>query len=96
MSKTVISVRTDSEIKRKAQAVARELGIPLGTLINAYLREVASTGSVRFAVAEPMTPRLERLLSEAEAEVAAGEVSPWFDTADEAIAYLEGGSEEPE
>ena len=37
--KTLISVKIDQDIKTKAQNLTQELGIPLSTLVNAYLRQ---------------------------------------------------------
>ena len=35
----MINVKTDVVIKKKAQGLAKELGLPLGTVINGYLRQ---------------------------------------------------------
>lgn len=86
--KTVISVRTDQDVKQKAQRVASRFGIPLSTLINAYLHELAETGQVYFSSVEVMTPEVEKQVVIAEKEIASGDVSPVFDTADGAIKYL--------
>lgn len=53
--KTAISVKVDQDVKAKAQDVAQQLGIPLGTLINAYLLELSKTGTVNFSVADSPT-----------------------------------------
>ncbi len=41
----------DSDIKDKAQKVAQQLGIPLGSIINGYLREFLRTKEVSFSCA---------------------------------------------
>ena len=85
---TVISVKVDKEIKEQAQEVAKSAGIPLSTLINAYLRQLVSTRRIDFYAPEPMTPHLEKLIAEAEKEIAAGEISGPYATVDEFIESL--------
>ena len=89
MKSATVNFKTDLATKQKAQDVASKLGIPLSNLLNAYLYELATTGSVHFSVAEPMTEKMEGLIAEAEREIAAGEVSGPFETLDEMIAHLD-------
>ncbi len=89
MKTAVVNFKTDSSVKQKAQAVAGKLGIPLSNLLNAYLHELAATGSVHFSVAEPMTEKMEKIIAQAEKEIAAGETSGPFETTDEMFAYLD-------
>jgi addiction module RelB/DinJ family antitoxin len=88
MKAATVNFKTDDATKAKAQAVAKQIGIPLSNLLNAYLYELANTGTVHFTALEPMTKKMEVLITEAEKEIAAGEVSEPFNTAEEAIAYL--------
>src|SRR3989338_2718299 len=46
--KKLLTVKVDEEIKDEAQRVAENLGLPLGTIINGYLRELIRTKSVSF------------------------------------------------
>jgi addiction module RelB/DinJ family antitoxin len=89
MKTAIINFKTDDATKTKAQAVAKQIGIPLSNLLNAYLYELASTGSVHFTSSEPMTEKMERIIGEAEKEIAAGEVSEPFETLEEMYAYLD-------
>jgi len=86
--KTVISVRTDLAMKQQAQKVASRFGIPLSTLINAYLHELVETGQIYFSTVEIMTPEVEKQIALAEKEIAAGNVSPAYSTAEDAIKHL--------
>ena len=88
MKTAVLNVKVDQDVKKQAQVVASSFGIPLSTLVNAYLTELATTGQIHFSTVEIMTPKMEKLIEQAEKEIAAGEVSEPFDTAEEAIAYL--------
>lgn len=89
MKTAVINFKTDDATKAKAQAVAKQIGIPLSNLLNAYLYELASTGSVHFSTSEPMTENMEILIAEAEKEIAAGEVSGPFESLEEMFEHLD-------
>lgn len=88
MKNAIINVKVDSEVKARAQAVAGEFGFALSTLINAYVMELAETGQIHFTASEPMTKKMEKLVEQAEKEIAAGETSGPFATAEEAINHL--------
>lgn len=88
MKNAVLSVKVDEDVKKRAQAVAGSFGIPLSTLVNAYLNELAETGQIYFMASEPMTKKAERLIQQAESDIAAGDVSDRFSSADEAIKHL--------
>ncbi|MBI3459289.1 type II toxin-antitoxin system RelB/DinJ family antitoxin [Candidatus Azambacteria bacterium] len=47
-TKTTILIKTDKQIKKVAQDFAHDIGIPLSTLINAYLRQLAIEKRVTF------------------------------------------------
>jgi addiction module RelB/DinJ family antitoxin len=89
MKTAILNVKVDEQVKKRAQVVASSFGIPLSTLVNAYLMELAETGQIHFSAVEIMTPKMERLIEQAEKEIKAGEVSKPFDTAEDAIAYLQ-------
>ena len=88
MKTAVLSVKVDDQVKKRAQAVASSFGIPLGTLVNAYLIELATTGQVHFSTVEVMTPQIESIVADVEKEISFGEVTENFATADEAINFL--------
>jgi len=89
MKTAVVNFKTDDNTKKRAQEVANSLGIPLSNLLNAYLNELANTGTVHFSVAEPMTKKMEKIIGEAEEEIAAGELSGPFETLDEMFTHLD-------
>lgn len=88
MKTSVLTVKVDEAVKKKAQAVAGSFGIPLSTLVNAYLIELGETKQVHFSAVEVMTPELEKLIAEADAEIKAGKTVGPFDTTQQAIKYL--------
>ncbi len=85
---TVISVKIDQEVKESAQEVAKSAGLTLSTLVNAYLRQVAATRRIELYAPEQMTPKLESLIAEVEAELAAGDVSRKFDDVEDFLGDL--------
>ena len=62
MEKTVLNIKTDKKVKEEAQKAARELGLPLGTIVNAYLRELAREKRVVFSVPPTPNRRMQELL----------------------------------
>ena len=85
---TVISVKIDKDVKESAQEVAKSAGLTLSTLVNAYLRQIAATRRIELYAPEPMTPHLEILITEVEAELKNGQVSKAFDNAEDFLADL--------
>ncbi len=85
---TVISVKIDKEVKASAQEVANSAGLTLSTLVNAYLRQVAATRRIELYAPEQMTPKLEKLIEEVEAELKNGKASKEFDSVEEFLADL--------
>lgn len=76
--KTILNIKTDKEVKLGAKRAAEELGMPLGTIINAFLRQLARDKEIAFSV--PYKPKafLTRVLAEAEREWQAGKAAGPF------------------
>ncbi len=89
MKTATINFKTDDATKAKAQAVAKQIGIPLSNLLNAYLFEIANTGSVHFTTTEPMTDKMEVLIAKAEKDITEGNVSESFNTVEEMFDHLD-------
>ena len=85
---TVISIKTNKATKVAAQEVAKSMGLTLSTLVNSYLIQVAATRRVELYAPEKMTPELERIISEVEADIATHGLSPAFDTVEEFMLNL--------
>ena len=86
---TTMSFKIDKKLKASAQQTASQMGIPISTLINAYLRDMVASGQVQFSIAEQMTPQMERIIEECERDIAEGNLSGPFHSAKEAIKYLD-------
>ena len=74
MKTATVNFKTDDATKAKAQSVAKQIGIPLSNLLNAYLYELASTRSIHFTASEPMTEEMERVIARSEKEIAAAAI----------------------
>lgn len=88
--KTVINIKTDKEVKEKAQKTAKDLGFPLSTIINAYLKQFLRDKELHFSVGYHMSSNLEKLLAGVEEDVKYGKnMAGPFKTAKEMDAYLD-------
>jgi addiction module RelB/DinJ family antitoxin len=89
MKTAVINIKTDPKLKAQAQEVAANLGFSLSSVINAYLRQLIRTKTVTFsAVDEVPSDYLVQTLKESEEDRLAGRTSPTFDSAEDAVAWL--------
>ncbi len=89
MQTTAIYIRTEPEVKAKAQKVAKELGFSLSSLLNAWLRHFIRTKTVTFSAAsEEPSEYLIQAIKKARENRKQGKGSPVFDNAEDAIAYL--------
>lgn len=88
MQKILLNVKTDPKVKQAAQEVARELGLPLGTIINAYLRELIREKRVLFSVPPAPNQRTQRLLKKIRRDTKSKKKAGPF-TYNEALAYLD-------
>lgn len=87
--KTVLNIKTDKEVKERAKALAEHLGVPLSTVVNAYLKEFIVSGSFHITREPELKQSVIKALSREMAETKKGKgLSPAFKSADEATAWL--------
>lgn len=87
--KTVLNVKTDKDVKEKAQALAKHLGIPLSTVVNIQLKSFIETGELHISREPELRPEVHIELNKAIKEVRAGKnMSPRFDNVADAVAWL--------
>lgn len=58
----MLNIKTERKLKQQAQKVARGLGLPLGTIMNAYLREFVREKRIVFSVPPIPNVRTQKLL----------------------------------
>ncbi len=88
-STTLLSIKTKKQVKELAQMRAKQLGFPLGTLVNAFLRNLGQTGDVHFTIDEPITPKMAELIEKMRTEVLNGDTYGPFETINEAENFLD-------
>ena len=87
--KTVLNVKTDIDVKERAKSLADHLGIPLSTIVNAYLKEFIESGVFHVEREPQLRPEVIARLNKSIDETRAGKnLSPAFSTADEVATYL--------
>lgn len=87
--KTIINIKSDKDIKEKAQKIAKNLGLPLSTLINAYLRQLIRNEEIYFSTAPRITKELEDTVAIARQDLKANRnVSPTFSDKEGLNKYL--------
>ena len=53
---TTLNLRVNPAVKQQAEDVLKLLGVPMATAVDMFLRQIAMTGSIPFAVALPKAP----------------------------------------
>lgn len=87
--KTIINIKTEKEIKKNAQKIARDLGFSLSALINAYLRQFTRDKEVYFGFAPKMSPELEKLIGKIEIDIQKNRnLSKYISSSKELKSYL--------
>lgn len=89
MEKTLINLKTEKTLKRNAQRVAKELGLPLGTIINAYLKEFVREKRVVFSAPPVPNKQTRKLLKRIAADIRVGRNVSKPLTYEEATEYLD-------
>ena len=90
MNTAVINIKTQPEVKAQAQKVARDLGLSLSALINAFLKQFVKTKKVTFSVDDEIpNEHTLAIMKQAEENRKQGKGSPIFDNAEDSIKWLE-------
>ena len=53
---TTMNLRVNPAVKQQAEDVLKQLGVPMATAVDMFLRQIAMTGSIPFAIALPKAP----------------------------------------
>lgn len=89
MSKySVINLKTDPELKKKAAITAEKLGISISAVLNNELRRFATEQSVTFDVPEVPNANTAKELATSRKQIEAGDYYGPFDTAEDMLASL--------
>ena len=97
-----LNIRISPEVKKSAETVLSQLGVPMATAIDMFLKQVTLTGGIPFAVTLPKAPdrvnmdmmstsQIRDMLNEGLSDIDYGRVDP----AREAFArFRDGRSDE--
>lgn len=89
LDKTVINLKVSKELKREAQELADEIGIPLTTVITVNLKEFIRSRSLTVSAFPRLKPEIEREIEVAVTDFHKGKnISPVFDAPKKAADYL--------
>jgi addiction module RelB/DinJ family antitoxin len=91
MSKpTVLNVKIDADLKAKAQAVAKDLGIPMSIVVTSNLREFVRNRTLVISDSPKLKPAVEKELMAISKEAKLGNnVSAKFDNLIDAFKWLD-------
>mgnify|MGYP001619440641 CR=1 FL=1 len=90
MKSAIITLKIDPAVKVKAKKVASDLGFSLSAVLNGYLVEFIHNKEIHFGNrAEEPSEYLKKVLRESEEDYKNCLVSPAFDNAGDAIAWLD-------
>lgn len=53
---TTMNLRVNPVVKQEAEDVLKQLGVPMAMAVDMFLRQIALTGSIPFAIALPKAP----------------------------------------
>ena len=87
--KTMLNIKTDADLKKRAKETASRIGLPLSAVINNYLKTFVEEKQVVFS--ESLTPnkKTAALLRRINKDIKLGKnLSPRFESAKDALAYL--------
>ena len=87
-SYTILNVKTDKKLKAEARKVSDELGVPLSTIVNSFLRQFVRDKEITLSANNyHPTPYLANLIESAQKEYDAGKsMGPM--SADQLIKHL--------
>lgn len=67
--RVVINIKTEKEVKQNAQKLAKNLGLSLSAVINAYLSQFVRNRELYFSLAPKLSDGLENLLEPIEFDI---------------------------
>lgn len=87
--KTLINIKADKEVKEAAVKLAELIGLPLSTIINAFLRKFISEQSVTFSAPYKPSKNLQKVIKQTEKDLKKGNnLSPLFVNMEKMDRYL--------
>lgn len=87
---TVLNIKINKELKKQAQATAKELGVPMSIVVAGNLREFVRTRTVTISDPPVLKPSVQKeLLALSHNAKSGSDVSPKFDDIQDAFDWLD-------
>ena len=87
-TKTLLTVKTDKKLKKAAERTAARVGLPLGTVVNGFLRSFVTEQRIEFSAPLAPNARTRKIIDEARREFAAGKAHGPYGSAEEMFRSL--------
>ncbi len=88
--KTLLNVKIDTVVKRKAHKVAEEFGLTLSALVNIQLKQLIRDQEILLSVTPKMSAGLEKILDDVEEDIKHNKnLSPAISNRQELDRYLD-------
>jgi len=90
MNTVSILIKTEPEVKKRAQQAAKNMGSDLNSILTAFLKQFIKTQTIDIHTTVDEIPNayFKKMVKKAQADRKAGKASPIFDNAEDAIAWL--------
>jgi addiction module RelB/DinJ family antitoxin len=86
---TVLNIKIDKDLKRQAQEIAKEIGVPMSIVVTANLRDFIRTRTITITDIPQLKPEIIAELSMISRDYKKrNDLSPGFTDIDEAIDWL--------
>ena len=72
-TKTLLTVKIDKVLKKSAQEVAENIGIPLGTIVNSMLKQMVRNKEIHLSLSYEPSKSTIHAIKQAEKEIANGD-----------------------
>lgn len=88
-TKTILNIKTEKKLKAAAQEIADELGVPLSTAINAFLRQFVRDRELVISASEKPSSYLREVMHASQKERASKKTAGPFHTTEELLDSLD-------
>jgi len=89
----MLNIKTEVSVKRAAQQVAKDIGVPLSTIVNAQLKQFIAERRLTLRAPEIPNAKTRKILDEALRDIREGNTdafSPAFTNVRDMDAWLDG------
>lgn len=88
MSTAQIGFKTSPQVKLQAQKLSNELGVNLSSILNGLLKQFIRNKRLELSIDPQPSQYALNMITESEEDIKKGNISPSFDNAKGAVAWL--------